>query len=170
VSHVVDCHGWVDRDVIAVGPETIITQDFIVRRMVTWHNPRIIYALVKSVYFLVTLNQNSAPIVALVKTFWHLSSSHNVWISKAFSQVAEECPEEVTFIFILCRHQLVKAFLPQGLNNDFSAMQFNTMFFKLVFLVEAWCFATVGSSGEAVFLLKLVFAIHALESGDSGCE
>lgn len=51
---------------VAVGPKTIIAQDFIVRLLVTWHNPRIVYALVYSVDFLVPLDQNSAPIVALV--------------------------------------------------------------------------------------------------------
>lgn len=70
---------------VAVGPKTIIAQDFIVRLLVTWHNPRIVYALVYSVDFLVPLDQNSAPIVALVQTFWHLASSHQVWIGKAFA-------------------------------------------------------------------------------------
>ena len=49
-------------------------------------------------------------------------------------------------------------------------MHLNAMFFELIFVVKAWCFAAVGSSREAVVLLKLLFAIHALESGDSRCE
>ena len=64
----------------------------------------------------------------------------------------------------------MKAFLPQGLNNDVFAMHLNIMFFELVFLVEDWCFATVSSFRKAVLLLELVFAIHALESGDSRCK
>ena len=85
----------------------------------------------------------------------------NFRVCEAFSSVAEESEEKITFVVIFLTHDLVEAFLAQGLHQDFFATHVNTFRLKIVLLDEVWRVATVYSIRHAVQFLELISAAKA---------
>lgn len=99
---IIDGDTWVQLYVVQVGPFAVIAQDAIVSLMVFSDGKGLLNALVDRADFFSPLNHHSAPVVALVERLLHRVVL--IRIHEALVNVAKECPEEVSLIFVLVTH------------------------------------------------------------------
>ena len=128
VCYIVDCNTRVKLYMILVCPESILSQDIIVWFQITKYligsislvrhllAKRFINTILKVLNMLFVVNQNSTPVVAVIK--W---SCLFFDIRKTLSIVTKEGPKHVTLIFERANHNIVKTSLTKRLNNDFTA-------------------------------------------------
>ena len=96
-------------DLIVKGPLAILFQDDVIRSEVSRYCEWIINTLVQSVYFFIIFDHDSAPIVAVLEglSLSDIVAAEICMRGEALANVAEEGPEEVTFILVLGTHYLM---------------------------------------------------------------
>ena len=165
-GHVVDGDAGVQFDVVVQSPVPVFPQNEVFAFQVSPFGKRPVHALVEQTDLFVVLDHDRAPVVALVEGAGLLVPV----LHEALVDVTKERPEEVAFIFVLGRHDLVEAFLTETLDDDVTPRDFEALLLKAIFLVEGGRVSAESAIRHAILLFEVVRAILARDSCDARGE